>query len=86
MKELTVYSTKTCAWCGHVEKYLTMKGVPYKKVMLDDEPELRQELLNKTGAMTVPITTDGVDYVIGWSAPKLNELINKVIRQDTKGI
>lgn len=72
---IIVYATKTCAWCGHVEKYLKMKGVQYEKILIDDEPDIRQYLLDITGAMTVPVTTDGTTFVVGWQPDKLNKLI-----------
>mgnify|MGYP001463981132 CR=1 FL=1 len=74
---ITVYSTNTCVWCNAVMKYFKSKGIDAEKVMLDDEPELRQQLLDKTGAMTVPITTDGKDYVVGYNIGKLAKLIGK---------
>lgn len=72
---ITLYSTITCVYCKAVEKYLQMKNVAYEKIMLDDKPDLRQELINKTGAMTVPIITNGKDYVVGYNLTALQKLI-----------
>jgi hypothetical protein len=52
-----------------------MKKVLYEKIFIDDDLPLRQKLLDITGAMTVPITTNGKDYVIGWDVQRLNALI-----------
>lgn len=73
---ITVYSTATCVYCRQVEMYLKKMGVKYEKVMLDNSPELRQLLYEKTGAMTVPITTDGERYVIGFNIAKIKELFS----------
>lgn len=56
-----------------------MKKVQYEKIMLDDQPELRQQLMAQTGAQTVPITTDGETFVVGWNVMQLNNLISKVV-------
>jgi len=72
---ITIYSTKICAFCAQVEKLMQHKKVAYEKVYIDDNPELRQELFTKTHALTVPITTDGTEYVVGWNITKLMELI-----------
>lgn len=73
---ITLYSTTTCVYCRQVETYLKRLGVEYEKVMLDNSPELRQMLYDKTGAMTVPITTDGETYVIGMNLAKIKELVS----------
>jgi glutaredoxin len=58
-----------------VKKYLDNKGIKYETVNLDDNPEKRQELLNITGAMTVPITENNGQYVIGWNPAQLAAII-----------
>lgn len=70
-----IFSTKTCVWCVQVERYLKMKNVEYEKVFVDDDPETRRMLFEKTGYMAVPVTTNGVDYVLGNNWAKINELI-----------
>lgn len=74
---ITVYTTTTCAYCPMVKKYLDMKHIKYDVVNLDNDPEKRQEVINKSGAMTVPVTVKGdwEEFVVGWQAGKLAELI-----------
>lgn len=64
---IKVFTTTTCAYCKMVKQYLSMKGKEFEVVNLDDNPELRQELYEKTGAMTVPITQINDDFVVGWN-------------------
>lgn len=68
---ITVFTTSQCAYCSMVKKYLTMKGKEFQVVDLDAEPEARQELFEKTGAMTVPITKKGDEYIVGWNPTRL---------------
>ena len=63
---LTVYTTQSCGYCPMVKKYLTVKNVEFQAVDVTNDPEKRQELLEKTGMMTVPVTTDGESYVVGF--------------------
>jgi glutaredoxin len=63
-----------------VKQFLTLKGKDYKVVNLDENPEKRQELFEKTGAMTVPITLierdNGMeDVVIGFNRARLAEVL-----------
>lgn len=62
-----IYTTKTCAYCILVKKFLDRKGHQYEVVDLDDNPAKRQELLDKTGAMTVPITEINDQFIVGWN-------------------
>lgn len=72
---ITVFTTSSCAYCVMVKRFLSLKGKEYKEVNLDDDQELRQQLMNKTGVMTVPITQIGDEYIIGWNPSKLGALI-----------
>lgn len=68
---VTIFTTNTCAYCQMVKMYLTKKGKEFNVVNLDDNPEVRQSLFEKTGAMTVPITQVGEEYIVGWNPAKL---------------
>lgn len=72
---ITVFTTNTCAYCVMVKKFLTMKGKDYTIVNLEENPEMRQSLFEKTGQMTVPITQVGENYVVGWNPSKIGALI-----------
>ncbi len=75
-KNITVYTTTTCAYCVMVKKYLNSKGQAYDVVNLDEHPEERQKVIALSGAQTVPVTVisneDGIqDITIGWNPGKL---------------
>lgn len=74
MKKITVYTTDQCAYCALVKKYYTLKGIDYEVVNLSEQPERRQEAINLSGAMTVPITTNGQETVVGWNPARLIQL------------
>jgi glutaredoxin 3 len=64
---ITIYTTNTCAYCKMVKQYLTQKGKEFKIINLDDEPEKQAEAFALSGALTVPVTTDGSSVVIGYN-------------------
>lgn len=78
-KIITIYTTNTCAYCEMVKKYLDTKNLTYNVVNLDDHPEIRQKVIDMSGAMTVPVTVveDTADedapknITIGWNPGKL---------------
>lgn len=55
MAKVTMYSTAVCPYCINAELLLTSKGVTdINKVRIDLQPELRNEMMQKTGRRTVP--------------------------------
>lgn len=72
---ITVFTTKTCAYCKLVKQYLTMKGKEFEVVDLEEQPQKRQELFEKTGALTVPITQVDDQYIVGWNRSQFAEVL-----------
>jgi glutaredoxin len=75
-KNITIYTTNTCAYCGMVEKWLTAKGFTYEEVNLDKNPERSQEALEISGQMAVPVTVvtkkdDSREVIVGYNLAKL---------------
>jgi len=76
VKNITIFTTNTCAYCAMVKKYLGAKGQDYEVVNLDEHPERQAEALELSGALTVPITVvtkedDSREVVIGYNLAKL---------------
>ncbi|MDI1310353.1 MAG: glutaredoxin 3 [Methylotenera sp.] len=55
MAKVTMYSTAVCPYCINAERLLTSKGVTdISKIRIDLQPEMRDEMMQKTGRRTVP--------------------------------
>lgn len=79
-KKITVFTTNTCAYCAMVKKWLDSKGVKYEVVNLDDNPEKQQEIYEKSGALTVPVTLiekedSTEEVVIGYNLSRLASVV-----------
>lgn len=76
VKNITIFTTTTCAYCPMVKKWLAAKGYTYDEVNLDQNPERQAEALALSGAMTVPVTVvtkqdDSRQVVVGFNLAKL---------------
>jgi len=77
MKKITIFTTNTCAYCAMVKKYLDAKGKQYDVVNLDEQPSRQAEVLEMSGALTVPVTlvedteADKKEVIIGYNLAKL---------------
>lgn len=82
-KNITVYTTNTCAYCVMVKKYLDSKGQVYKEINVDEQPDERAKVVAISGVMTVPVTviTNASDdqnpsVTIGWNPSKLAQALS----------
>ena len=76
VKNITIFTTNTCAYCVMVKKWLGAKGIAYEEVNLDQNPERQAEALEISGALTVPVTVvtkedDSREVVVGYNLAKL---------------
>ncbi len=79
-KKITIYTTNTCAYCVMVKKFLKIKGQVYDEVNLDEHPERRQEAVELSGTMTVPVTvienSEGIkDVTVGYNPSQLSSAL-----------
>ena len=55
MANVIMYSTAVCPYCINAERLLLSRGVTnINKIRVDLQPELRIEMMEKTGRRTVP--------------------------------
>jgi glutaredoxin len=76
VKNITIFTTNTCAYCAMVKRYLDSKGKGYEVVNLDEQPHRQAEALQLSGAMTVPITVvtkqdESQEVIVGWNPAQL---------------
>jgi glutaredoxin 3 len=76
VKNITIFTTNTCAYCAMVKKYLDAKGHGYEVVNLDEHPARQAEALQLSGALTVPVTVvtkqdDSQEVIVGYNLAKL---------------
>jgi glutaredoxin 3 len=79
-----MYSTAVCPYCTMAERLLKAKGVEQiEKIRVDLDPQVREQMMQKTGRRTVPQIYIGETHVGGFDdlstldrAGKLNDLLN----------
>lgn len=55
MSKVLMYTSAVCPYCINAERLLRNKGInEIEKIRVDLQPELRQEMMEKTGRRTVP--------------------------------
>lgn len=75
-KNITIFTTNTCSYCGMVKRYLASKGLNYEEINLEEHPDRQAEVLSMSGALTVPITVvtkqdDTKEVIVGYNLSRL---------------
>ncbi len=75
-KTVTIYSTPVCHFCHAAKDFFTENGVKYTEYDVAADAEKRQEMIEMTNQMGVPVIRIGDDVVIGFDEGKLKELLS----------
>lgn len=60
MAEVLIYTTGYCPYCTRAKALLEQKKVAFQEIRIDLQPQLRDEMISKSGRHTVPqIFIDG---------------------------
>ena len=62
-----MYSTRVCPYCRMAEALLVRKGVQPQKILVDENPARRAEMVDRTGRKTVPQIYIGDRHVGGYA-------------------
>lgn len=75
-KTVTIYSTPVCHFCHAAKDFFAANNVTYTEHDVAADAEKRQEMIEMTQQMGVPVIRIGDDVVIGFDEPKLRELLS----------
>ncbi len=73
MKNVIVYTSNTCTYCGQAKEYLKENGISYEERNIK-EPTFRKELMGM-GFMSVPVIKIDEEAVLGFDKEKINSLL-----------
>lgn len=75
MKPVTIYTTETCGYCKMAKEFFQKNNISYTEYDVGRDLEKRQEMIEKSGQMGVPVIMVGTDLVVGFNKPRLAELL-----------
>ena len=70
-KTVTIYSTPTCHFCQMTKDFLKEKGIGYTEYNVAQDLEKRQEMIQKSGQMGVPVIFIGSELIIGFDKERI---------------
>jgi glutaredoxin 3 len=79
MSNVLMYTSATCPFCMNAERLLLHKGVKdINKIRVDQMPELRLEMMEKTGRRTVPQIYIGERHIGGFEELRALDLAGEL--------
>ena len=76
MPKVKIYSTPTCVYCQTLKTFLKEKGIEFEDLDVSKDEKAREEMIEKTGQMGVPVTDIDGEIVIGFDKEKISKLLN----------
>lgn len=73
-KNVTIYSTPTCHFCQMTKEFFKDNNVEYTEHNVAADLEKRQEMIQKSGQMGVPVILVDDEVIVGFDKAKLDSL------------
>lgn len=72
---VTIYSTPACHFCHAAKEFFDANNVSYTDIDVAADAEKRQEMIEMTGQMGVPVIRIKDDVIVGFDEEKVKELL-----------
>ena len=74
-KTVTIYTTPTCHFCQMSKEFFKEHNVPYTEHNVAADMEKRQEMIDRSGQMGVPVIYIGDEMIIGFDKKRLESAL-----------
>jgi len=75
MEKVKVYSTPSCPFCIKAKEFLKANKVEYEDLNVAEDNKARDEMIEKSEQMSVPVIEINGEIVIGFDEEKLRKLL-----------
>ncbi|MBI2139541.1 glutaredoxin family protein [Candidatus Woesearchaeota archaeon] len=70
-----VFSTPVCPWCVKAKEYLSEKGVPFTNFDVSTDEKARNEMIEKSGQLGVPVLDINGKIIVGFDQDAIDEAL-----------
>ena len=74
---IKVYITDSCPWCVKAKNYLKSKNIAFEELNVAEDMDARQEMVQKSRQMGVPVLDINGTVVIGFDKPAIDTALTK---------
>lgn len=76
MPKVTIYTTPTCVYCKMSKAFFKEHNIAYEEKDVLSDIKAREEMVQKSGQLGVPVIDIDGQIVIGFDQETLKELLN----------
>lgn len=74
-RTVTIYTTPTCHFCHMAKEFFKEHNITYQERDVATDLRARQDMVEKSGQLGVPVITVDNELVIGFDQERLSELL-----------
>lgn len=75
MQKIIIYSTPTCHYCKDAKEYFDSKKLKYTVFDVSKDLEKREQMIEESGHMGVPVIKIGKKILIGFNKDQIEEAL-----------
>jgi glutaredoxin 3 len=75
MPNVTIYSTPTCVYCKMAKEFFAKNNVAYTELDVASDMKAREDMMNKTHQLGVPVIDIDNSIVIGFDQKTIEQLL-----------
>lgn len=75
MTTVKIYSTPTCPFCQKAKEFLKNNNVKYEEFNVAEDEQARDEMIQKSDQMTVPVIEIDGQITVGFDEAKLRQML-----------
>jgi len=72
-----IYTLPTCPWCEKIKQWFKKQKIAFEDLDLTEEKHYRDEIINKSGQMGVPVADINGEIVIGYNETELKKALER---------
>lgn len=76
MVEVKIYSTPTCPYCDMAKEFFKDKNIEYEDYDVSEDEGKRNEMIEKSGQMGVPVIDIGGEIIIGFDKETVKKALH----------
>ncbi len=74
-KKVTIYTTPTCVYCKMAKEFFKEHNIAYEEKDVAVDERAREEMVEKSGQLGVPVIDVNGSTVVGFDQGKLSQLL-----------
>jgi len=75
MAKVKLFTTPACVYCVTVKEFLKEKNVQFEEIDVSQDEKLKDEIIEKSGQMGVPVLDVDGEMVAGFDRKKICQLL-----------